>query len=214
MYHYFEWDKIDKEKFGQTLKNTRLRRNLTQAKLAERIGVKNTTISNYELGVSLPDYKTFMKLARTLNVDPGIFNVNWRLTDATEDVVPDIIQIEKNFFTREFTKYFVYYTNDFMFINCRAFVVPRKYLKPDDKNLNVVVVVPSLSFANGRTVVVKYRNEVYIGIYNKDENGIETLSPFTFFNSEVTETINLNEMINYEPVGVIGSCNIQSLLTI
>ena len=46
---------IDKKKFPEVLKRYRLFRGYTQAKLAERVGVKNTTISNYEKGVSLPD---------------------------------------------------------------------------------------------------------------------------------------------------------------
>ncbi|MDD2401970.1 MAG: helix-turn-helix transcriptional regulator [Clostridia bacterium] len=49
--------------FGDRLKDLRTEKGLTQTELANIIGLKKTTISNYETGFSFPDYKTLIKLA-------------------------------------------------------------------------------------------------------------------------------------------------------
>lgn len=51
------------------IKSERIRMGLTQAALAQMIGVKNSTISNYEKGVSNPDMDTLMKLCEIFGVD-------------------------------------------------------------------------------------------------------------------------------------------------
>lgn len=208
-YFGMEWDKTDKESFGGTLRRVRNLKGFTQAKLAEKVGVLNTTISNYELGVSLPDYETLIKISKALNVDPGIFNVNWRICDHGWDVVPDIIQIQKDFTSGEFTRHFVYLINEYLYMNCQAYLVPEKYLKPGNNNINSVVVAPSLGVKDGRCVAVLANNDVYIGTYRINQNNEEILEPFTYFNPDVSEKVNLSEFGFYKTVGMIISCNSQ-----
>lgn len=50
----------------KNLKKIRLRKGLTQAELASKVGVLNTTICNYESGFREPDLETLKKLAAAL----------------------------------------------------------------------------------------------------------------------------------------------------
>lgn len=54
---------------GTQIKKARLAKKLTQAELAEKIGVKKTAVSNYENGVSAPNEPTLLRLMRVLDVD-------------------------------------------------------------------------------------------------------------------------------------------------
>jgi putative transcriptional regulator len=53
---------------GNNLKDLRARRELTQAELAERVGVSRKTINTVENGVFTPSATLALKLARALGV--------------------------------------------------------------------------------------------------------------------------------------------------
>lgn len=54
--------------FAKNLKELRMDANLTQAMLAEKMGVSQRSVSNWELGARQPDYDTLLKLARLFDV--------------------------------------------------------------------------------------------------------------------------------------------------
>ena len=62
------------------LKEYRLNKNMTQSKVADTIGVKDSTISNYEMGNSKTSLETIMKLCDIYEVKPiALFNTAfWR----------------------------------------------------------------------------------------------------------------------------------------
>ena len=53
---------------GTTIRNLRENRNLTQAELAEELGVSSKTISKWETGKGLPDISLLQPLARALGI--------------------------------------------------------------------------------------------------------------------------------------------------
>lgn len=53
---------------GERLKNLRDNMELEQKEVADKIGVKNNTLSQYENGKREPDYDTLQKLASLYNV--------------------------------------------------------------------------------------------------------------------------------------------------
>ncbi|MBQ2956152.1 MAG: helix-turn-helix transcriptional regulator [Clostridia bacterium] len=55
--------------FKDRLREARLNRKMTQAELAERIGVVKSTIAGYEAGRSEPDMEKFALIMSVLNVD-------------------------------------------------------------------------------------------------------------------------------------------------
>jgi DNA-binding XRE family transcriptional regulator len=55
---------------GRKLKETRVRRLLTQEELAEKAGVSPSTIVNIERDQTVPHFRTIRKLAHALDVDP------------------------------------------------------------------------------------------------------------------------------------------------
>lgn len=55
-------------KIGNYITKKRKEKNLTQEKLAEKIGVSNKTISKWETGKSMPDYATIPLLCEELGI--------------------------------------------------------------------------------------------------------------------------------------------------
>ena len=55
-------------KFKDRLKELRIEKELSQSKLAEKLGVDFRTISNWENGVRKPDIDTLVKIARFFDV--------------------------------------------------------------------------------------------------------------------------------------------------
>ena len=54
--------------FGNTLKTLRLRKNMTQAQLAQKLGLTKSVISAYETGLRLPSYDILIHIATIYNV--------------------------------------------------------------------------------------------------------------------------------------------------
>ena len=57
--------------FGEVIRNARKSLGLTQRQLAEKIGVANTSISNWEKGLSRPDADLIQELCRVLQLQPN-----------------------------------------------------------------------------------------------------------------------------------------------
>lgn len=54
--------------FGNILKTLRLRKNMTQAQLAQKLGLTKSVISAYETGLRLPSYDILIHIAQIYNV--------------------------------------------------------------------------------------------------------------------------------------------------
>lgn len=71
---------------GEKLREARKAAGLTQRQLAEKIKVSNTSISNWEKGVSFPDPDTIQHLCWALNVQPNhFFSVD---STTPENIIP------------------------------------------------------------------------------------------------------------------------------
>ena len=57
--------------FGETIRKARKALGLTQRQLAEKLGVGNTSISNWEKGLSRPDADMIQKLCDVLRLQPN-----------------------------------------------------------------------------------------------------------------------------------------------
>lgn len=58
---------------GKKIRQFRKRKNITQERLGEKLGVKNNTVSAYERGIIPLDTDTIFKLSEILEVDPSEF---------------------------------------------------------------------------------------------------------------------------------------------
>ena len=54
--------------FGNTLKSLRISKQLTQAQLAQRLGLTKSVISAYETGLRMPSYDILISIAKIFNV--------------------------------------------------------------------------------------------------------------------------------------------------
>lgn len=72
--------------FNETLKKARKAKGLTQDDVAQALGAKNTTISNWENGVSRPDVDTLVLLCRLYEISPNdiLEYYNDELSDAEQ----------------------------------------------------------------------------------------------------------------------------------
>ena len=54
--------------FGNALKTLRVKENMTQAQLAQKLGLTKSVISAYETGLRLPSYDILIHIAKIFNV--------------------------------------------------------------------------------------------------------------------------------------------------
>lgn len=54
--------------FGNTLKTLRISHNLTQAQLAQRLGLTKSVISAYETGLRMPSYDVLITISKLFKV--------------------------------------------------------------------------------------------------------------------------------------------------
>ncbi len=54
--------------FGNVLKTLRFKENMTQAQLAQKLGLTKSVISAYETGLRLPSYDILIHIAKIYNV--------------------------------------------------------------------------------------------------------------------------------------------------
>lgn len=59
---------------GEKIKELRFRKGMSQQELADRVDVGKTTISNYEIGYSIPSYETLSKIAEELDATVEYFS--------------------------------------------------------------------------------------------------------------------------------------------
>ena len=59
--------------FGEKIRRARKAAGLTQRSLAEKLGVANTSVSNWEKDLSRPDPDTLQTLCQILAVEPNYF---------------------------------------------------------------------------------------------------------------------------------------------
>ena len=59
--------------FGETIRNARKALGLTQRQLADSLGVSNTSVSNWEKGLSRPDADMIQKLCAVLHLQANDF---------------------------------------------------------------------------------------------------------------------------------------------
>lgn len=64
---------MDAKKLGKKIKLARVELDLNQTALAQRIGAKQKSISNYETGASFPSIVTLSKMAKALNKTASYF---------------------------------------------------------------------------------------------------------------------------------------------
>ena len=73
--------------FGEKIRNARKALGLTQRQLAERLGVANTSVSNWEKDLSRPDADMVQKLCDILGLQPNEFyGAPSRNTVSDEDI--------------------------------------------------------------------------------------------------------------------------------
>lgn len=85
--------------FKDMLKYLRSRENLSQAELAEKLGVAKSTISMYEVGKREPDFETLEAIADLFNVDmnfllgkDGSENDHYYLNDETRQIAQEAFE--------------------------------------------------------------------------------------------------------------------------
>lgn len=105
---------MDQQKIGHFLKELRNEKKLTQAELAEMLGVTNRSISRWENGVTMPDFDLLIELAKQYDVEVMEILDGERkdngMDKQTEELmlkVADYNNEEKNFFSKRMCIMFI-----------------------------------------------------------------------------------------------------------
>lgn len=70
-------NKIDSTQFGRRVREARTSRHLTQAQLAEKLGVGNNYISMLERGKKQPSFETYLNLVLALEMPSDYFIMDY-----------------------------------------------------------------------------------------------------------------------------------------
>ena len=105
---------MDQQKVGQFLKTLRNEKSVTQAELAEMLGVSNRSISRWENGTTMPDFDLLIELAKYYDLEVGEILDGERkdkdMDDKTEELllkVADYNNNERNFFSKRMCIMFI-----------------------------------------------------------------------------------------------------------
>jgi len=82
---------MDQKKIGCFLKSLRKEKNVTQEKLAERLGVSNRSVSRWETGSNLPDLDVLVEIADYYGVELREILDGERRTQNTEETVGETV---------------------------------------------------------------------------------------------------------------------------
>lgn len=97
---------MNQQKIGQFLKTLRSQKSITQAELAEVLGVSNRSISRWENGTTMPDFDLVIELAKYYEVEVGEIldgerkNNMDRKTEETMLKIADYNNVEREFFSK------------------------------------------------------------------------------------------------------------------
>ncbi len=94
----------DKELLGKIIRNYRKRKNLTQAELAEKVGLCEKHIGQIERGAYMPTLINFFKIIQTLEINLSEFGLNTN-KDITNPVKNEILRIIYGADDKELTLY-------------------------------------------------------------------------------------------------------------
>lgn len=97
---------MNQQKVGQFLKTLRSQKSITQAELAEVLGVSNRSISRWENGTTMPDFDLVIELAKYYEVEVGEILDGERknnMDSKTEETmlkIADYNNVEREFFSK------------------------------------------------------------------------------------------------------------------
>ena len=72
---------MNQEKIGKFIASCRKQKNITQQELAEKLGVSDRTIGNWENGRNMPDLSLFKPLCKELDISLNDFLSGERVTE-------------------------------------------------------------------------------------------------------------------------------------
>lgn len=105
---------MNQQKVGSFLKKLRNEKSITQAELAEGLGVSNRSISRWENGTTMPDFDLLIELAQYYGVEVGEILDGERRAENMEVKqeelmvkVADYQNVEKNFFSKRMCTMFI-----------------------------------------------------------------------------------------------------------
>ena len=85
---------MEQSTFGKRLRAARKTAKVTQKELAEIIGAKHNSVSDWENDKNMPDPDTIVRLCEALGVEPGYLLMN-NIQDKNETSATDILYISK-----------------------------------------------------------------------------------------------------------------------
>lgn len=103
---------MNQQKIGLFLRKLRSEKAITQAELAERLGVSNRSVSRWENGTTMPDFDLLVELASYYEVDVGEILMGERKESGTgtQELVTNIAaynNVEKEFFSKKMCAMFL-----------------------------------------------------------------------------------------------------------
>lgn len=148
---------MNQEKIGKFISNLRKENNITQAELAEKLGVTDRSVSNWENGKNMPDLSLFKPLCEILGITindlmSGEIVDNKRYSETFEEnVINTIDYIDKKNNKREDSK-----NIGLLIAGCVGILVSLLFLKESNVKDIMIVFAMILSIYGLNGLVTKY----------------------------------------------------------
>lgn len=148
---------MNQEKIGKFISNLRKENNITQAELAEKLGVTDRSVSNWENGKNMPDLSLFKPLCEILGITindlmSGEIVDNKRYNETFEEnVINTIDYIDKKNNKREDSK-----NIGLLIAGCVGILVSLLFLKESNVKDIMVVFAMILSIYGLNGLVTNY----------------------------------------------------------
>lgn len=218
---------MNQEKIGKFIAEKRKERNLTQEQLAEKLGVTNRSISNWENGKNMPDLSLFKPLCNELNISINelmsgeiIDNKNYInvLEENIVDMVSDLEDKKKKRKKRIFIFFIIFILVVLLIRNLYMnYQIDVKYdkrvMQCSINNENIEFVIKGQSMLNTKHIIKEYNGQKIYFFHSTFHLYHKSRSNWEYYESMASLLDNKDFYFGYREILDINSDNIKVYYT-
>lgn len=201
---------MDQKKIGKYIAEKRKNKGLTQAVLAEKLGVSDKAVSKWERGISLPDVSKYQELCSLLDITLNELFAGEDLDEAdvisqSEENIISIVRFEKG---RKRQRIYLVIVLAVAFLIACSWYISQNYKVPVDSTEHLgplTYEMPGKGYAHAKSDVITsetgFGNDIAIDgkiYYNKKDDSKITVSEWTGQWHEFEPTVEYEKSANYD----------------
>ena len=150
---------MDQKRIGEFIAQCRKDKNLTQAELAEKLGVTEKSISNWETGRNMPDLSLFKDLCAILDITINELMSGEKLKNSQDNLDENIIKLTE-YINLKTMRYGIY--GMCVYFILLFFIVASKNMSPNSL-VSMICAYNSVTFLS-RYKINKSKSDLFSGV--------------------------------------------------